>query len=268
MNNDMMKYGKANGLKLVQKYIPKLNPFKSTRIVSSIEEWEKIKNECPQRITCRTDTKIGEKRNVRIEGTSGKKEDIPDILKQIKNQNPDAVLLLLEPKHDTIPRYENDGGFNIIFDLDKNVIIEIVGKGFDAREITREKAVHERYNIPWNEILFIKDKEDLMKNKLVEKYFISQDEYTKTREERIKFLSSIEQNIDIEEKVPKEYNKLDDELIKDMLDDIILPMYEKKRQMYEDGLKVCNVQGNIVNKTLEAWEIFKKERLISNDIER
>ena len=266
--NIMMTYGKAKGMVLLEKYLPDLNPFKNINIISSIEQWEQVKDNYSDRVTCRIDTKIGDKRNVRIEGASGKKEDVPDILKNIKSRNPDAVLLLLETQRDVFPRYENQGGFNVLFNLNESVIIELVGKGFDGRELTREKAVHERYVIPWEDALFIRNKMDLQKNKNVEKYLVDGDEYKRTRDERIQFLNSIEKNKDeIEKAVPKTYQQVSDHLIEDILNKIIFNMYQRKRELYEDNLKMFTVMGNIVDGKLEAWEIFRPERLISKDLE-
>ncbi len=94
-------YGKAKGIFLLNKYLPDLYPYSKIQIISSIEEWNKIKNKLPERVTTRTDTKIGDYRNVRISGTSGKKEDIPLELEEVKKQNPDGVLLLLNTKSPT-----------------------------------------------------------------------------------------------------------------------------------------------------------------------
>lgn len=267
--NTMMTYGKTKGILLLQKYLPKLNPFKSIRMVSSIEEWDKIKDDCPDRITCRTDTKIGDTKNVRIEGASGKKEDVPGIIQQIKNQNPNAVLLLMEDKVETIPRYKNDGGFNVAFDTNSMVIIELVGKGFDGRELTREKAVHERYVIPWEDVLFMRNKQDLQKSKTVSKYIVDEEEYKRSREERIDFLNSVEPNIEdiIKKEVPESYKSANDDVIKSILDDVILPLYKRKRELYQDNLKHFNIQGNVVNGKVVPWEIFRPERLISKSKE-
>lgn len=35
---DLMKYGKAKGIVLLQKYLPQISPFKSIDIISTIEE--------------------------------------------------------------------------------------------------------------------------------------------------------------------------------------------------------------------------------------
>lgn len=265
--SDLMKYGKAKGIIFVKKYLPSLNEFEGIQVIKSLEDWERIKNNLPERITTRTDTIIGDTRLVRIDRTSGKIDEIPEIIEQIKSQNPDGVLLLLKTKSPTIPRYENDGGFNIGINMNESVILEIVGKGFDAREITREKAVHERYVIPWNDVLFVRNKSDLMKNRDVQKYFVSKEQYERTRQERIKFLSEKEDRQQLECAIPTTYKMADEELIKDLLDKVVFELYSKQSELARDGLRNFNVQGNIVNGRIVPWEIFRPERLISKSKE-
>lgn len=266
-----MIYGKAKGIFLLNKYLPDLYPYKKIQIISSIEEWDKIKDKLPERVTTRTDTKIGDNRNVRISGTSGKKEDVPLEIEELKKQNPDGVLLLLDTKSPTIPRYENDGGFNVGFNINENVVIELVGKGFDGRELTREKAVHERYVIPWDEVLFIRNKKDMTKSRNVSMYEICDDEYKRTRQERVEFLNEKEKEIDreiIEENVPIAYKELDEEIIKNILDDVILELCKRKDELLRDGLRNFNVQGNIVDGKIVPWEIFRPERLIAKETKK
>jgi len=102
----------------------------------------------------------------------------------------------MKPKEQAIPRYEDDGGFNILFNMNDSVIIELVGKGFDGHELTRN-GMHERYQIPWSEVLFIRDKSDLIKNNMVQTYIIEQEDYKKTRESRklLDLLINLKQNV-------------------------------------------------------------------------
>ena len=37
---DPMKYGKAKGIVLLQKYLPKVTPFKDIDIINTLDEWE------------------------------------------------------------------------------------------------------------------------------------------------------------------------------------------------------------------------------------
>ncbi len=266
---NLSKYGKAKGILLLQKYLPKLYPFDKISVVKDREEWEKIKDQYPDRVTTRTDTLIGDTRNVRIDGSGGKKELIPGMIDEIKSQNPDGVLLVLDKKTETMPRYENDGGFNVQFNDNDSVIIELTGKGFDGREITREKAVHERYVIPWNLVLFMRNKSDLMKNKEVDKYVVSDEEYVKSREERIEFLKEVDEDEEkIESAIPKHYKTVDSDIIKSILDDIVLEVYKNQTNFYKDGLRNFNIQGNIVRGELEPWEIFRPERLIASNAKK
>lgn len=41
---DLMQYGKAKGIVLLQKYLPKLSPFQSIDMVSNLDEWNAIKD--------------------------------------------------------------------------------------------------------------------------------------------------------------------------------------------------------------------------------
>ena len=42
--NNLMTYGKAKGIVLLQKYLPNLNPFAGISIIRDLEEWEKVKD--------------------------------------------------------------------------------------------------------------------------------------------------------------------------------------------------------------------------------
>lgn len=264
----LMKYGKAKGIVLLQKYLPKLYPFNNISIVSSKEEWEKIKDDYPDRLTSRTDTLIGDSKSVKVEGTGGKKELIPGVIDDIKSQNPNGVLLILDKKTETLPRYENDGGFNVMFNNNNSVVIELTGKGFDAREITRQKAVHERYIIPWDLVLFMRNRSDLMKNNFIAKKITSDEDYLESRAERIEFLKSVNEDEEkIENAIPKKYKPADDEIIKSILDDIVLEVYKKQSDFSRDGLRDFNIQGNIVAGKLEPWEICRPERFIPKNKE-
>lgn len=264
---DELRYGKAKGIVMLQKYLPTQNPFHGLKIVRSLEEWNKIKDSYPDRVTTRTDTIIGAPRNVRIEGTSGKKEDIPKYFDEIKRQNPDSALLILESDIPTIPRYENEGGFNVGFFCGDSVVIELVGKGFDARELTREKAVHERYIIPWQQVLFMRNKKDMMKSLAVSKYTVSDEEYKRTRSERIAYLNSAEDDKEtIEQVVPQEFTPIKESVVDGILEDIVFPLYTRQNDLIRDGLKNCNVQGNIVNGRAIPWEIFSPERLAAREV--
>ena len=265
---DPMKYGKAKGIVLLQKYLPDINPFKDVTIIDSIEEWNAVKDRYGDFVAHRIDYPIGSAKKNAVPGTSGFTNSIPDVIKKVKQQSPDGVILLMSTKEPSIPRYENDGGFNVLFHLGEEIIIEIVGKGFDAHEITQGLAVHERYQIPWDEILFMKDRTDLLKSRTVFKTLVSPQNYTKQREERLKFL---EENchydiIKSEESVPEQYSLVSDSLISCILNDVIFELMKKQSSLRRDGLKRFAVQGNLVHGRVQPWEIFREDTLLTKEV--
>lgn len=263
-----MKFGRAKGTALLQKYLPKISPFTDIRLVEDIEQWEKIKDNYDEQTFFRPDSLIGDK-IVRLDGSDGMLHSVPQMIEEMKQQNPRSALLLMKTKGKQIPRYEDDGGFNVLFTLGQNVVIEFVGKGFDGRELTHGKAVHERYQIPWERILFFEDKEDLIRERECGKYYVNQKDYEAHREERIHFLMkrchySREM---LEENIPCNFVPMSDEILQQVLDDIILELYGQVNRLVSDGLTTFAVQGNIINGKLEPWEIFRAERLIEKDID-
>lgn len=172
-------------------------------------------------------------------------------------------------KEQAVHRYENDGGFNFLFNMGENIIIELVGKGFDGHELTQGLAIHERYQIPWDEVLFMKDRTDLLKSVVVGKACVTKNSYAKQREERVKFLRDIcHYDIDkIEEHVPQQYKLVDNNIITRILDDVVFELMKKQSSLRQDGLKRFGVQGNLLHGRVQPWEIFRAERMVTKDIE-
>ena len=260
---DLMLYGKARGTFLVQKYLPNINPFISIDLISDIETWENVKFNFDDYSKIRPDSLIGDK-SVRLEGSDGMLSSVPDMINEMKYKNPNSVLLITKTKNKQIPRFEDDGGFSVLFDIYKNIIIEFVGKGFDGRELTHGKTVHESYVIPWNKLLNIKNKYELENDDDIKKYTIKEKDYLISRNERIKFLMErckYDKNI-LDRKIPDKYIPMNDSIVKQIMNDIVIVLYLKKRKLLNDGLNYFCVQGNIINGKLEPWEIFTIDRLI------
>lgn len=267
---DPMKYGKAKGIVLLQKYLPKLSPFRSIDIVSNIDEWNTIKDKFGDFVPNRVDYPIGDPKKNAIAGTNGLTNGMPELIKKVNDQSSNGVVLILPTKEDVKvpPRYEDDGGFIVLFNMGNSVIIELVGKGFDGHEVSQGFANHERYQIPWNEVLFMRNRKDMMKSQTVQKSFVTPENYEKQRKERIKFLHDAGYDLEkIEEKVPKEYTLIPDETIERLLDDVILELMKKREMILQDGLTRFGVQGNIIDGKIQPWEIFRAERLVTKDIE-
>lgn len=263
-----MKYGRAKGTILLQKYLPKITPFIDVKLLENVEQWEQIKGSYDERTSFRPDSLIGDK-IVRLEGSDGMLHSIPKMFEEMKQQNPNSALLLLKTKEKQLPRYQSDGGFNVIFNMGQNIIIEFVGKGFDGRELTHGIAIHEKYQIPWERTLFIKDKKDLIKENIVGKFCVSEKHYKAQRKERIGFLIErchYSEEL-LEESIPNTFTPMNSEILHQILDDVIFELYKQKNTLLLDGLTSFGVQGNIIDGKIEPWEIFRAERVIEKNID-
>lgn len=260
---NLLDYGKARGAVYLKKYLPNLTPFTDISLVNNLKEWQQIKDSFNEHSFIRPDTLIGDKM-VRLEGSDGMLSSVPKMIEEMKEQNPNSALLIVKTKNTQIPRYMDNGGFVVLFEIPNKIIIEFVGQGFDGRELTHGKAVHESFDIPWNKVLYIKNKNDLRKYSEIKKFIVNQEEYEKSREERINFLMkrcNYSRNI-LEENIPTKYLPVNEDIIKQVLDNIILELYIKQKQLLEDNLNYFCIQGNIINNKLEPWELFTIDRLI------
>lgn len=269
MMKNPMEYGKAKGIVLVQKYLPQINPFKRIDIISTMDEWNDVKDKYGEFVASRVDMPIAEAKKNVVKGTSGLPKSIPGLIEKVNEQSSNGVVLVMETKKQAVPRYEYDGGFNISFNTGENIIIEIVGKSFDGHELTQGLAVHERYQIPWDAVLFMRDRRDLLKSRAVAKFCVTPKNYAKQRKERVKFLRDVcHYDIDkIEENVPKQYQLVDNNIIKSILDDVILELMKKQDMLRQDGLRRFGIQGNLIEGRVEPWEIFRAERWLSKDVD-
>lgn len=264
---NIMDYGKAQGMLLVGEYLPKLNPFQSIDIIRTLEEWESVKSKYGQAMIHRIDYPIGRskaKRNA-VEGTNGFAESIPELISSVQKQGDNGVVLLAQTTIPSPPRYLCLGGFNILFRLGEEIIIELVGRAFDGHELTQGIACHERYCLGWNDAPFIMSRSGMARRGALQ-YLVSPAEYQSQREARIKFLTQSCHYApdEVERHVPELLVWLDDATIKVLIEDIVLCLRGQQLALRSKNLTVFGVQGNIVEINgrvqLQPWEIFRPER--------
>ena len=259
---DLLKYGKARGIVLLNKYLPRVTPFKDVDIVGNFEEWERVKEKYAGFSAHRTDMPIGHSMKNAVPGTSGYASEIPDLIRKVNTQNPEGVVLLMVTKKPAVPRYLYDGGFNATFLVGRGMIVEFVGKAFDGHELTQGLAIHERYVIPWDDMIFVRRRCDLMRNARILKTFVCQDDYAKQRAERYDFLVNncrYDAGL-VEESLPRQSVRLNDTLLESFFDDIVFEMLRQKTELIRDGLNLFGIQGNFVDGAVQPWEIFRTER--------
>ena len=259
---DPLKYGKARGIVLLNKYLPRVTPFKDVDIIGNFEEWEAVKEKYAGFSAHRTDMPIGHSMRNAVSGTSGFASEIPELIRKVNEQSPDGVVLLMTTKVPAVPRYLYDGGFNARFLVGSEILVEFVGKAFDGHELTQGLAVHERYVIPWGDALFVRRRSDLMKNGGILKDFVSQEHYAAQRAERYHFLveDCHYDIVAVNENLPMRPVKLSDALLESFFDEIVLEILKQRYELARDGLRLFGVQGNFANGKVQPWEIFRTER--------
>ncbi len=264
---NVMDYGKARGMTLVGKYLPKLNPFQSIDLIGTMEEWGQVRYKYGDTMIHRIDYPIGHaqvKQNA-VQGTNGFAESIPELISAVRKQGNSGVVLIAQTTHPSPPRYLYLGGFNILFCLGSHVVIELVGKAFDGHELTQGLGYHEQYCLNWDDIPFVMSRNNLVRRATSMKW-ITVNEYQIQRHNRIQFLDeSCHYPLgEVESNVPEILPLLDDSALRLLLDDIVVELRGKRVLLEYDKMRLFGVQGNVVEHNgqieIQPWEIFCPER--------
>lgn len=257
-------YKKCKGITLVNKYLPKLNPLNKMYVIDSIEDWEKVEDEFPiDMMSVRCDC---------LEGINGKlpsgqtfnRNRVREYIKEVKEKVPNAVIILEDMIEGSNERIHTQGGVTLDIKIGDHIYMDYVGPEFDARELCNGKAVHEAWNIPWEEVPFMKDSA-IKEYKITQ---VSQKEYVETAKERIKFLINAfpERRNEIIESMPKKYIGISMQIFRNVRDEIIFPLWLKNEQLLRDGLSKFGVEINIMEDgTLVPMEIQVPERFKINE---
>ena len=252
-------YKKCKGIALVDKYLPKLSPLNKMYVINSLEDWEKVEHEFPvQMMTARCDCPKGVNGKL-PNGQTFNRDRVRGYIEEVKSAVPDAVIILEDMKSGSNERIHTQGGVNLDIQIGDYVYIDYVGPGFDCRELCTGKAAHETWNIPWNEVPFLKDSA-ITKYKTSE---ISQEEYVETAKERILFLIKAfpDRKEEILQTMPKRYNGISRQIFRDVREQVIFPLWLQHEQLLRDGLGSFGVEVNVVEDgTLVPMEIEVPDR--------
>ena len=255
--NQILKYHRANDMVNLIKYFPDLSPIDDLAIITSIEDYEENKDKLSNLTNIRNGNPITQDCMKSIP-VRDKNPDILKVLNEIKEENKDGVLILFHLNVDNTERYERYAGISVAVSLGRNIYIEAVGKGFDGREVLKGISCHERYSTPWDDIL----KVNFDNFKEYRTYLINQEEYLKTREERINYLSScgIDRNI-LEENIPKEYIEIPDSIWEDVIKNVIKPLYREEEYLRENNYEEFNISGHTEGERFRPWQMVNSNRL-------
>lgn len=252
-------YKKCRGITLVDKYLPKLSPLNKMYIISSEEEWELVKEEFPvEAMTVRCDCPRGIDGKL-PEGQTFHRDRVNKYIKDVKKLVPDGVILLEDLKEGTNERIHTKGGFNLDIKIGQYLYIDYAGPSFDCGILSRGKGSHESWFIPWEDVPFLNDKA-VKKYKVGE---INQTQYEETLKERVRFLCDAYPDMkdEILRVIPKEYKSIELNIFRDLIDQVIFPLYIRKEELIKDGMKHFGVELNVIyDGRLVPFEIVISDR--------
>lgn len=259
-------YKKCKGISLVNKYLPNLSPLNKMYVINSLEDWEQVETKFPEHMmTIRCDSPKGVNSKL-PSGQTFDRSRVPNYINLVKSAVPDAVLILEDMKPGTNERIHTKGGVNLDIKIGDYVLMEYVGPSFDCRELCTGKATHESWNIPWDELPFMKDNS-------IRRYkvgTIDQKGYVATAKERLAFLINAfsDKKDEILATMPNSFQGMDINLFRDIRDNVIFPLWMQHEQLSRDGLRHFGVEINVMgNGTLVPMEIDVPERF-KNEINR
>lgn len=251
----MLKYYRTSDMLNLLIYFPELSPIRNLTIIESIDDFINNQEYIDTLDSNRVDSLKG-KPVLNIEN-SGRKEDFFETMKKIKEVDPDGVLVLFNVDSTNSDRYERYAGISVGVEVGRCVYIDAVGKGFDGREVSKSICCHERYTFPWFDLR----KVCLENFKEYRTFLISDEEYIKTREERIEFLKSVGYDSEIVEKaIPEVYQEIPDFIWQCVISKLLKVLERKEDELLSTGFRTFAISGHTEGKKYVPWQMFDKGR--------
>ena len=253
----ILKYHRAKDMLNIMDFFPGLSPIDDLAIILDEDDYLKNKDKLSNLTSIRNGNPVTQHcmKSIPV------KEINPDIIKvirDIKKENKDGVLILFHLNVKTTERYQRYAGISVGISLGKKIYIDAVGMGFDGREVLKGISCHERYIIPWSDI--IKVNIDNFNN--YNTYIIDNDEYKKSRDERIQYLVSCGLPLDVlEENIPKVYQKIPDFIWLDIIKNIIKPILKEEELLRSCGFLEFNLSGHTEEKRFRPWQMADNTRM-------
>ncbi|MDE5539437.1 MAG: hypothetical protein K2J20_03000, partial [Bacilli bacterium] len=257
---EMMNYHRAKDMINLLTYFPDISPVTNLTIVKTPEDYLANYEFCKNLPCERNDTLLTKPSMKSIEGR-GINPDIISIFNKVKEVDPDGVMILFDLNHAPTERYQRYAGISVGVSLGVGVHIEAVGRGFDGREITKGISCHERYFIPWLDLRTCNIK--TFKN--YRTYLISNEDYKLSRDERIKFLTSIGLDYElVSTSIPKSYEDIPDFIWLDIIRNILGKLEKMEEELRSVGLSEFAISGHTEGKRFLPWQMFDKSRYTLN----
>lgn len=266
---EISKYGKAKGFLLAKRY--KLPTFSNFFIIESEDEAQALLDIYKDQndFCMRSDAKIGDA-PIGIGGQNGNRETIFEYIRKVRQKSNEldssGVAIIYWNDGDFCQTYETEGSFYLDYRTQKELIIDYVGKGWDGSYLSHGSACHETYVIPWEDILFLDDNNRRQYRKKV----VSQSEYAELRAKRIYDLTEnkltrnrIPKEI-AEAAIPDEYEGINHEHFRQIINQVIIPMYDSKdlQRYYKEYIPIVQIEnGKIIVPEVIVPERLKKKEM-------
>jgi len=254
---NILKYHRAKDMINIMNYFPGLSPVDDLAIILDEDDYINNKNKISHLTSCRNGNPVNELCMKSIP-TKEFNTNYIELIRNIKNENEKGALILFHLNVDETERYERYAGISIGISLGKMIYIDAVGKGFDGREVLKGISCHERYCIPWQDIRKI----NINNFKDYNTFIISQEDYLKTRDERIDYLTSCGISKEILNKnIPKKYEEIPMFVWLDIIKNVIKKLEKEEEFLRQDGFFEFNLSGHTEGKRFRPWQMADDKRM-------
>lgn len=254
---NILKYHRAKDMVNIMKFFPGLSPVEDLAVILDEADYLENKKKIAHLTSIRNGNPVSELCMKSIP-TKEINPDCIEVLRKIKKENKNGVLILFSLNIEPSERYERYAGISVGISLGRKIYIDAVGKGFDGREVLKGISCHERYIIPWEDIRKI----NINNFKEYNTFIISQEEYLKSREERINYLMLCGLPLELlEQNIPKEYQEIPRFIWLDIIVNIIKQLEKEEEYLKNDGFLEFNLSGHTEGNRFRPWQMVDDKRM-------
>ena len=252
----MRQYYRTSDMLNLLEFFPEISPVRNLTIINSEQDFydniELVKTLQANRVdSLKTRGLITGVEN------AGTIDDFPETMRKIKEKDDQGVVVLFDIEGTNSARYARHAGISVGVDLGSCVYIDAVGQGFDGREVSKSICTHERYYIPWFDLR----KCSIGNFREYQTFQITDEEYVKTRLDRIEFLKSVGLNPDYFAKlIPEKYNQIPDKVWLSVIKGILKRLEERQEFLEKGDFTHFAISGHTEDGEFTPWQMFDKSR--------
>lgn len=248
-------YRTSDMLNLIEQF-PEISPIRDLTIIESELDYKNNQSKIEHLNNNRVDSLKGRPVIMGIE-TAGHKQELLSVLQKVKEKDPYGVLVMFNVLNHPSERYERYAGISVGVDVGECVYIEAVGKGFDGREVSKGICAHERYYIPWFDL-----RKCCVENfRQYQIYQINNEDYQKSRLDRVEFLKSIGLDYEVFSKyIPQTYEPIPDFIWLSVIKGILKRLEKREEILLNSGFSKFAISGHTEEKEFCPWQMFDKSR--------